>query len=177
MESMFQSCWYLTSVGDISGWDTSKVTSMSSMFFNLISMTSLDLSGWDTSNVTDMESMFDNCGPLKSLDLSGWNTSKVTKMGRMFYGCTKLQNVKLGKDFKFVGTDGYLPTPSSNSISGADGKWYDTAAGTGYTPEELAGVARTEARTYVAVKPTTTNARSMSIMSNGNKISGYKISE
>lgn len=46
-----------------------------------------------------------------------------------------------------------------------------------YTPEELAGVARTEARTYVAVKPTTTNARSMSIMSNGNKISGYKISE
>ena len=177
MESMFRSCWSLTSVGDISGWDTSKVTSMSSMFLNLISMTSLDLSGWDTSNVTDMESMFDECGPLKSLDLSGWNTSKVTKMGRMFYGCTKLQNVKLGKDFKFVGTDGYLPTPSSDSISGADGKWYDTAAGTGYTPEELAGVARTEARTYVAVKPTTTNAKSMSIMSNGNKISGYKISE
>ena len=177
MWAMFRSCWSLTSVGDISGWDTSKVTSMSSMFFNLISMTSLDLSGWDTSNVTDMKSMFDNCGPLKSLDLSGWNTSKVTKMGRMFYGCTKLQNVKLGKDFKFVGTDGYLPTPSSDSISGADGKWYDTADGAGYTPEEVAGVARTEARTYVAVKPTTTNAKSMSIMSNGNKISGYKISE
>ena len=69
----------------------------------------------------------------------------------MFEYCTKLQAVTLGKDFKFVGTDGYLYTPSSTYISGADGKWYDTNTGTGYTPEALASVERTEAVTYSAV--------------------------
>ena len=72
-------------------------------------------------------------------------------MRDMFEYCTKLQAVTLGKDFKFVGTDGYLYTPSSTYISGADGKWYDTNTGTGYTPEALASVERTEAVTYSAV--------------------------
>lgn len=105
----------------------------------------------DTSKVTTMSSMFDCCRALTSLDLSGWDTSKVTDMGSMFNYCTKLQAVTLGKNFKFVGTNGYLPTPSSTYISGADGKWYDTNTGTGYTPEALAAVERTEAVTYSAV--------------------------
>ena len=80
----------------------------------------------------------------------------------MFNGCNKLQSVTLGKDFKFVGTDGYLPTPSSTYIPQANGKWYDTSDGTGYTPKELASVTRTEARTYVAVKPAPTLAEGYS---------------
>ena len=176
MDSMFGGCRVLTSL-DVSGWDTSKVTDMDNMFWACNALTSLDLSGWNTSSVTAMYGMFSYCKALTSLDLSGWDTSKVTGMSGMFEGCKKLQTVTLGKGFKFVGTDGYLPVPRAFNISGANGMWYDAADGAEYTPAELASVTRTEARTYVAVKPTTTNARAMSIMSNGNKISGYKISE
>ena len=150
MTCMFYWCTALTSL-DLSGFDTSNVTSMSNMFYYCTSLTSLNLSGFDTSQVTNMSSMFLYCKDLTSLDLSGFDTSQVTSMRDMFEYCTKLQAVTLGKDFKFVGTDGYLYTPSSTYISGADGKWYDTNTGTGYTPEALASVERTEAVTYSAV--------------------------
>ena len=40
----------------------------------------LDLSGWDTSNVTNMSSMFYRCESLEMVNLSGWSTSNVTSM-------------------------------------------------------------------------------------------------
>ena len=150
MESIFSNCQALTSL-DVSGFDTSKVTTMSGMFSDCQALTSLDLSGFNTSNVTNMSYIFSYCYALTSLDLSGFDTSNVTRMSNMFSNCTKLKSVTLGKDFKFVGTNGYLPTPSATYISGADGKWYDTNTGTGYTPEALASVERTEAVTYSAV--------------------------
>ena len=150
MSDMFGSCSALTSL-DLSGCDTSKVTNMRSMFSRCSKLTSLDLSDFGTSRVTSMGYMFYGCSELTSLDLSGFDTSQVTNMSSMFDYCTKLKSVTLGKDFKFVGTDGYLPTPSSTYISGADGKWYDTNTGTGYTPEALAAVERTKAVTYSAV--------------------------
>ena len=157
MQGMFGDCSKLTSL-DVSGFNTSKVTSMSCMFEYCEALTSLDLSGFNTSNVTNMYGMFRGCN-LTSLDLSGFDTSKVTNMIDMFYGCRMLQTVTLGTKFKFVGTYGYLlPTPSSEYITGANGKWYDTSDGTGYTPTELASVTRTETRTYVAVKPVPTLA-------------------
>ena len=54
------------------------------------SLTSLDLSNFDTSNVTDMSSMFYGCLNLKSLDLSSFDTSNVTNMSYMFYICIRL---------------------------------------------------------------------------------------
>ena len=141
----------VTNIAGMGLLDTSKVTTMNSMFDCCSALTALDVSGFDTSQVTSMRNMFSNCSALTSLDLSGFDTSKVTNMSDMFYYCIKLQAVTLGKDFKFVGTNGYLPTPSSTYITGADGKWYDTNTGTGYTPEALASVERTEAVTYSAV--------------------------
>ncbi len=151
MRSMFYNCTQLKSL-DVSGFDTSRVTDMGYMFLCCSALTSLDVSGFDTSRVTSMVGMFGWCKALTSLDLSGFDTSKVTTMDNMFRDCTKLKSVTLGKAFKFVGTDGYLPTPSSTYITGADGKWYDTNTGTGYTPEALASVERTKAVTYSAVK-------------------------
>ena len=164
MSSMFGWCKALTSL-DLSGFDTSSVKEMYGMFYMCSALTSLDVSGFDTSKITNMRAMFSNCSALTSLDLSGFDTSKVTTMDNMFSNCTKLKSVTLGKDFKFVGTDGYLPTPSSTYISGADGKWYDTNTGTGYTPEALASVERTEAVTYSAVP----NAKILSGMWKFNK--------
>lgn len=42
---------------DISGWDSSKVTTMSDTFYGATSFNG-DISGWDASKVTTMSSMF-----------------------------------------------------------------------------------------------------------------------
>ena len=46
--------------GDLSRWDTSKVTRMDHMFHDAHAFNG-DLSRWDTSKVTNMNSMFSNC--------------------------------------------------------------------------------------------------------------------
>jgi surface protein len=68
------------------------------MFENCSSLTSLDVSGFDTSNVTSMGAMFYNCSGLTSLDLSGFDTSKVTGMNNMFRYIHNVQ-IKLGANF------------------------------------------------------------------------------
>ena len=83
MNYMFWNMHSLTSL-NLSNFDTSKVTNMSSMFYNMRNLTSLDLSNFDTSNVTNMKAMFHNSWSLTSLNLSNFNTSKVTKMESMF---------------------------------------------------------------------------------------------
>ncbi len=60
------------------------------------SLKSVDLTGWDTSNVTTMENMFKNCEALEELDLSNFDTSKVTSMRFMFYYCKHLKNIYVG---------------------------------------------------------------------------------
>ena len=76
----------MTSIGGLSAWDTSNVTSMNAMFQDCFALTSVgDLSGWNTGNVTDMGWMFYRCLALPTLgNISGWNTSKVTDMTRTF---------------------------------------------------------------------------------------------
>ena len=89
---------YLTKI-DLSGWDTSDITDMSSMFRECYLLTSLDLSGFVTSMVTNMSNMFSNCESLTSLDLSGSDTSNVEYMDNMFLNCKKLSNLTLGTDW------------------------------------------------------------------------------
>ena len=82
----------LTSIEGLEFVDTSQVTNMSRMFYDLRYLSSLDLSHFDTSNVTDMAGMFannavvDNASILLELDLSSFDTSKVTNMSNMFSG-------------------------------------------------------------------------------------------
>ena len=75
---------------DLSNFDTSKVTDMHDMFFNMFYLTTLNLSNFDTSNVMDMNSMFYKVANLRKLDLSSFDTSKVTDMHDMFYHMTSL---------------------------------------------------------------------------------------
>ncbi|MCD8133554.1 MAG: BspA family leucine-rich repeat surface protein [Clostridiales bacterium] len=79
---------------DLTGVDTSNVTSMNGMFYYCHSLEALDVSGFDTSNVTDMAFMFSYCIGLTSLDVSGFDTSSVTDMMAMFY-CTGLTSLDL----------------------------------------------------------------------------------
>ena len=92
--SMFYSCDELTQL-DLSNLDTSNVTDMSSMFSFCRNLTSLDLSSFNTSNVTDMGFMFGYCTNLTSLDLSSFNTSNVINMNGMFEYCVSLTELDL----------------------------------------------------------------------------------
>ena len=79
--------------------NTSKVTSMLSMFFKCQALTSLDLSHFDTKNVEDMRQLFYKCSSLTSLDLSNFDTSKAENMNALFKGCTALQSIYVGEKF------------------------------------------------------------------------------
>ena len=62
------------------------------MFDQCISLSSLpDVSKWNTSNITEMNYMFYGCYSLISLpDISKWNISKNIKIKNMFYECNSL---------------------------------------------------------------------------------------
>nr|MCR4965192.1 BspA family leucine-rich repeat surface protein [Bacteroidales bacterium] len=61
------------------------------MFYGSIRLTSLDLSHFNTSKVTSMNSMFDGCTRLQTIYVgSGWSTAAVTESDYMFYNCTSL---------------------------------------------------------------------------------------
>ncbi|MBR4464218.1 MAG: BspA family leucine-rich repeat surface protein, partial [Treponema sp.] len=89
-------------------------------------LTSLDVSKFDTSNVTDMSTMFSWCKALTSLDVSKFDTSKVTTMGFMFYGCTALITITASE--KFVTdkvTDSSNMFKNCTSLKGGAGTVYD----------------------------------------------------
>jgi len=91
MSSMF-SYSKLESVGDLSHWDVSKVEYMDGMFAVSQLQSVGDLSHWDISKMKDMCSMF-AASQLQSVgDLSQWDVSKVTGMYSMFFG-SKLQAI------------------------------------------------------------------------------------
>jgi surface protein len=64
---------------------------MANMFYNCTSLTSLpDISVWNTKNLAFTNSMFYNCKALTSFpDISKWNTSKLTQKDSMFAGVDK----------------------------------------------------------------------------------------
>ena len=71
-----------------------KVTDMSGMFYGCNNLSSLpDISKWDTENVTEKSHMFYGCSLLSSLpDISHWNIKKVDKMVSMFCHCESLSS-------------------------------------------------------------------------------------
>ena len=89
---MFSGCTNLTSAA-MSPKSSDAVTGISceSMFLNCKALNELDLSGWDTSNVTNMKSMFQSCYSLPGIDFTKWqgtwSTANVTNMSYMFFDC------------------------------------------------------------------------------------------
>ncbi|EAA0193905.1 BspA family leucine-rich repeat surface protein [Listeria monocytogenes] len=92
MWDMFNSCRALEEL-DVSHFDTSSVTNMSYMFYDNRNLEVLDVSNLDTSSVTNMYAMFEDCTSLEELDVSNFDTSSVTDMYRVFNGCEKLKKL------------------------------------------------------------------------------------
>lgn len=97
--SMFRYGWsqFLTSV---ELFDTSNVTTMSSMFNGCSSLVEVPL--FDTSNATVMSYMFDGCSSLVEVPL--FDTSSVTNMTFMFRRCSSLVEVELTDCSKVTNT-------------------------------------------------------------------------
>ena len=55
------------------------------MFFQRKRLVCTNLSGFDTSKVTTMEDMFSRCNKITNLNLSSFTTANVTSMKDMFY--------------------------------------------------------------------------------------------
>ena len=152
---MFSFCSKLTSL-DLSNFDTSNVTNMSSMFHNCSKLTSLDVSNFDTSKVTSMYCMFDSCSSLTSLIMSGGLNSSVnvtdmfssiTTTGTFYYSDGDYSKViavlpstwtavdldakpsinGIEYDLQFDGTD--LSTLSSDELPASGGVIYCTTSG------------------------------------------------
>jgi surface protein len=86
-------CDALTEEVDVSGWDTSSVTTLAHAFDHVNVSDQFRVSNWDTSNVTDLSYVFyDSNNYSGNLDLSGWDTSNVTNMTHAF----------MDQDYEFI---------------------------------------------------------------------------
>ena len=144
---IFDGCTQLSSIPGIDGWNVSKVEGCSQAFFNCQNLVHLDLSKWNMSPKGTGQGMFACCYLLEELDLSGFDLRGVQNEWTLFKNDYSLKKVTFGPDWKWVGSDGFLPAPSGEYIPGADGKWYSTTTGMGYAPVDIpTGIADT----YVA---------------------------
>ena len=92
MSYMFYKCSSLSSLFNISKWNTINVIDMSYMFYDCESLISLtEISKWNTTNVTNINHMFCDCLLLSFLpDISKWNTSNLIDMSHLFYDCISI---------------------------------------------------------------------------------------
>ena len=97
MEYMFYQLKKITEL-DVSHFDTQNVTNMYGMLGYIPNLTKLDVSHFDTRNVTNMRAMFYNTG-CSQLDVSNFNTSEVKNMIKMFAYCRNLKSINFGDNF------------------------------------------------------------------------------
>ncbi len=146
---LFADCSKLESV-NFAGLNTSSVTDFNHMFSGCSSLASLDLSSFNTAAANNLSYLFFGCSSLRTLDLSSFDTANVATMVYLFEGCSKLAEVTLGKSFAWVGSKCFLPQPSAEDISGADGLWHASSNGAAYRPSDVPG---NKVDTYRAVVP------------------------
>ena len=85
---------YVTLI-DLSNFDTSFITNMSSLFSGCSSLKSINFGNINTSSVVDMSNMFYLCGALELEQLSNFDTSNLINMANMFNGCSSIKILNL----------------------------------------------------------------------------------
>lgn len=82
---------------DITGLDTSNVTTMERMFNGRSNLLSLDFSNFDFKNVTTLSGMFTNCSSLTEIDMQNLigKTSDNFSTQAMFAMCLKIKKINL----------------------------------------------------------------------------------
>jgi surface protein len=124
---------------DLSGWDVSNVTDMSSMMYYSDSNYS-GMENWDTSNVTTLYYAFRNAFIFNG-DISGWDTSNVTSMSYAFYSA-----YEFNQDLS-----GWCVSQFSSEPTG-----FDTGASAWTLPKPVWGTCPPTKTTFVTNTPTLT---------------------
>ena len=94
MGSMFWHSDQVTTVGDISGWNTGNVVRMTRMFQGMTSLQSVNVGPWDVSNVELFYHMFNSTTNLTSVgNLSNWDIGSARRMENMFAGAHSLTTI------------------------------------------------------------------------------------
>ncbi len=94
MSSMFYEMDTLESV-DIRGCTMGTVTTVQNMFSGCTSLREVRADGLVVSSVKKTIGMFRDCSSLESITMEGWDTSGVTDMDFMFHNCASLQTLDL----------------------------------------------------------------------------------
>ena len=126
MSSMFRGMSNLTTL-NLSNFDTSQVTNMDSMLASVSNLTTIDLSSFDTSKVTDISAMFYDSSNLTTLNLSNFDTSQVTNMQDMFYGMRNLTTLNLSSFDTSKVTDMSLMFYNMSSLTTLNLSNFDTS--------------------------------------------------
>ncbi|ENU7702709.1 BspA family leucine-rich repeat surface protein, partial [Listeria monocytogenes] len=126
-EGMFKNCSNLMEV-DLSGLDTSAVTTMWDMFNSCRALEELDVSHFDTSSVTDMYRVFNGCEKLKKLDVSNFDTSSATAMVQMFRNCSALEKLDVSNFNTSLVTDMRAMFAGCTSLEALDVSNFDTSS-------------------------------------------------
>ena len=127
---LFNDLYLVTSIEGFDLFDTSNVTNMSYMFYQMRALTELDLSSFDTSNVTNMAHMFMYMSNLERLNLANFNTQKVTSMVSMFDRARNLKELTLGEAFRFNNVQNVrLPSISTSANPNYTGYWQNVGDG------------------------------------------------
>ena len=87
LPSIFNGCTSLTTL-DVSNWDISNVTEMTSLFCNCTNLQTIKgLENWNTSSVYSIVDMFKNCKALSDFpNIQNWNLSNCAQFDGLFYG-------------------------------------------------------------------------------------------
>ncbi|EAC7449078.1 BspA family leucine-rich repeat surface protein, partial [Listeria monocytogenes] len=125
-EGMFKNCSNLTEL-DLSGLDTSAVTTMRDMFYSCSALEELDVSHFDTSSVTNMRCMFQR-SELLELDVSNFDTSSVTNMYSMFADCELLEKLDVSNFDTSSVTDMRAMFNNCQSLEKLDVSNFDTSS-------------------------------------------------
>ena len=83
---------------DLTDIDVSELDDLSCIFIMLDNVEVVDISGWNTSNVTTMGYMFSQCSKLKKIiGIENLDVSKLENANNMFFCCKKLVELDLTK--------------------------------------------------------------------------------
>ena len=95
MNNLFDGCTNLEKIIFGKNFITDRVSQMSYMFANCVSLTELNLTNFNTGYVSTMKGMFYSCTKLTYIDLSSFDTRRCTNYQDMF---ANINSIKVKAD-------------------------------------------------------------------------------
>ena len=127
LERWFSGMTNLTSVKNITYLNTAGVTTMTAMFNECTSLTSLDLSSFVTERVEYMNDMFSGCTNLTTLKLTNFTADRVQDMSYMFYQCGALTTIECDYDWSTASANSSSMFLGCNNLKGGRGTVYNSS--------------------------------------------------